>query len=72
MNLQRVGGIAFLVVGVILFVVGMSASHSVADRWSNFFTGHFTDATMWYIVGGIVSAVVGLMLVAFGRRMATA
>ena len=72
MNLQRVGGIAFLVAGVILFIVGMSASRSVADRWSNFFTGHFTDATMWYIVGGVLSAVVGLMLVAFGRRMATA
>jgi uncharacterized membrane protein len=72
MNLQRIGGIVFLVAGVILFIIGMSASHSVADRWSNFFTGHFTDATMWYIVGGIVSAVVGLMLVTFGRRMATA
>ena len=68
MNIQRVSGIVLLAVGVILFVVGMNASDSVADRWSNFFTGHFTDATVWYIVGGIASAIGGLMLITFGGR----
>lgn len=70
MNPQRIGGIVLLVVGVILFVIGMNASHSAADRWSNFFTGHFTDSTVWYIVGGVASAAVGLMLVMFGSRKA--
>lgn len=69
MNVQRVVGIALLVAGVVLFVVGMNASGSVVDRWSNFFTGHFTDATMWYIVGGVALAVVGLILAMFGRRV---
>jgi hypothetical protein len=68
MNIQRAVGIALLVVGVVLFIVGMNASNSVADRWSNFFTGHFTDATLWYIVGGLTLAVVGLVLAMFGRR----
>ena len=72
MNIQRVLGILLLVVGVILFVVGMNASDSVADRWSNFFTGHFTDATVWYIVCGIASAVGGLVLVMLGGRRAAA
>lgn len=71
MNPQRILGTLMLVGGVILLVVGMNASNSVADRWSNFFTGHFTDATVWYIVGGIASAVVGLMLVGFGGRSRT-
>ncbi|MGA2501951.1 MAG: DUF3185 family protein [Tepidisphaeraceae bacterium] len=72
MNPQRMGGIVLIIVGVILFLIGMNASDSAADRWSNFFTGHFTDRTMWYIVGGIASAVVGLMLSMIGgRRIST-
>ena len=69
MNFQQLMGIGLLVVGVALFVVGINASDSVADRWSNLFTGHFTDATVWYIVGGITAAVVGLGLLVFGRRL---
>ena len=72
MNPQRIGGIIFLVAGVALFIIGMNASHSVADRWSNFFTGHFTDATVWYIVGGVVAAVAGAVMVTFGGRGAAA
>jgi len=68
MNPQRVLGFVLVVVGVVLMIVGMNASHSVADRWSNFFTGHFTDATVWYIVGGVASVVAGLMLAMFGGR----
>ena len=70
MNSQRIGGIVLLVAGVVLFIIGMNASDSVADRWSNFFTGHFTDATVWYIVSGVASAVAGLLLVMFGGRRA--
>lgn len=68
MNPQRLLGAALLVAGVILFVIGMNASHSAADRWSNFFTGHFTDATVWYIVGGAITGLLGLFMVAFNGR----
>jgi hypothetical protein len=61
-------GIALLVIGLVLIVVGMNASDSFADRASNFFTGQFTDRTMWYIVGGIAAAVVGLFLAVYGPR----
>jgi hypothetical protein len=57
-----------LVVGVIVFIVGLNASHSVADRLSDTFTGRFTEATTWYIIGGIASALLGLLLVLFGGR----
>jgi hypothetical protein len=68
MSTQRIGGIVLLIVGVTLLVIGMNASHSVADRWSNFFTGHFTDSTVWYIVGGVAAGLLGLFMAAFSGR----
>lgn len=68
MSPQRIFGIVLLVVGVILLVTGMNASHSVSDRWSNFFTGHFTDTTTWYIVGGVVAGLAGLSMMFVGPR----
>ena len=65
---QRILGIVLLVVGVILLVVGMNSSHSVADQVSNTFTGRFTQATTWYIVGGIGSALLGVLMVLVGAR----
>ncbi len=70
MNNSRILGVVLLVGGAILFVMGMNASDSVADRFSKFFTGHFTDATVWYMVGGGVSGIVGLSLLASGGRAA--
>jgi len=68
MNPQRVVGVVLLVVGVILLFVGMNASHSLADQVSNTFTGRFTQGTTWYIIGGIASALLGLILVFVGVR----
>ena len=62
MNSQRLGGIAMVAAGVILFIIGMNASKSVSDRLSNFFTGHFTDETVWFIVGGVALVIIGAML----------
>lgn len=68
MNPQRMFGAALLVVGVILLIVGMNSSHSLADQVSNTFTGRFTQATTWYIVGGIAAGILGLMMLLFGAR----
>jgi hypothetical protein len=72
MNRQRVGGIVLLVVGLVLIAFGLNASESVADRMSNFFTGHFTERTSWYLVGGGMLAVGGLALAVFGGPYAKA
>ena len=69
MSMQRIIGLVLLVVGIILIVMGVTASRSFGDRLSNFFTGRFTETTVWYLIGGIALAVVGLVLVVkrFGR-----
>jgi drug/metabolite transporter (DMT)-like permease len=72
MNTQRIVGIVLLVVGLILLSVGMNASHSLADQVSNTFTGRFTQATTWYIVGGIASALLGVLMVLVDLRRKTA
>lgn len=72
MSLQRLIGIALIVGGVILFVMGLNATDSFADRWSNFFTGHFTDHTVWMMVGGVVAFLVGVSLASIGGRRSEA
>lgn len=71
MNKQRIIGIVLLVVGVILLIVGLNASESFADQVTETFTGRFTDATMWYIICGVVAALSGVLLVVFGDRRVT-
>jgi hypothetical protein len=68
MTPKRILGIVLLIVGVALLVVGMNASHSVADQVKNTFTGRFTEGTTWYILGGISVGIVGLLLTVFGGR----
>ena len=71
MSMQRIVGIVLLVVGIILVVVGSNASNSFADQLSNTFTGKFTDATQWYLIGGIALGLLGLLMAAvpFGKGM---
>jgi Protein of unknown function (DUF3185) len=65
---QRILGLALLAFGVVLLVIGMNSSHSMIDQLSNTFTGRFTDNTNWYILGGTVVGVVGLLIAVFGPR----
>ena len=69
-NIARFLGILFLGLGVVLFIIGVTSSHSLANSMSATFHGHLTQNTMRYIIGGIASAVIGLLLLlgAFGRK----
>ena len=66
MSPMRIVGVVLLVLGVVLFVVGLNASHSVVDQLSNTFTGKFTDSTAWYIYGGLAALIGGGLLSGLG------
>jgi Protein of unknown function (DUF3185) len=72
MNATRSIGAILLGLGALLLVLGFSASKSLADNLSGAFLGHLTRETTWYLLGGIASAVTGILLVlgAFGRNRA--
>lgn len=55
-------GLALLVVGLILVSYGFNASDSVSSSISRAFTGAPTDKTLWLILGGTASTVVGGVL----------
>ena len=59
--------IALLVGGVILLVFGFQASNSFGSDVSRAFTGNPTDKTIWFLVGGAVLAVLGLIGLFTGR-----
>jgi hypothetical protein len=63
-------GIALLVVGVALIAYGLSASDSISSGVSRAFTGAPTNKTMWLLLGGIASAIVGGVTMFFSSRKA--
>ena len=63
-------GVALLVVGVVLLIFGLNASHSVSSGVSKVFTGNPTDHSIWLIVGGVGAAIAGLFFaISPGRRL---
>ncbi len=62
MSGMRIFGVVLFVIGVVLITIGVIDSRSLADNLSTFFRGRPTQDTMWYFVGGIASAAVGLLL----------
>jgi len=54
--------LAVLVGGVVLMIFGINATNSFGSDVSRFFTGSPTDKAIWMLIGGIVAAVVGLVL----------
>jgi hypothetical protein len=66
MSPQRILGIVAVIIGIALLVIGINSSHSVTDQVTHGVLGRFTQATTWYIVGGIALGVLGLLLSLFG------
>jgi Protein of unknown function (DUF3185) len=60
--MNRAIGIALLAVGIILIVYGINSSNSTASGFSRFFTGSDTNKTIWLLIGGVASTIVGGVL----------
>lgn len=60
--------LALLVGGIILILYGIDASNSVGSGFSRFFTGAPTDKTVWFLIGGIVAAIVGAVGLVSGSK----
>ena len=58
--MNKIVSLALLVGGVVLIVIGISATNSFSSDVSKFFTGSPTDKAIWMLIGGILAAVVGL------------
>ena len=52
--------VAFLAVGILLIILGVSASESFSSDVSRFFTGSPTNKAVWLLIGRIAATVVGL------------
>ncbi len=57
--MNKILGLAFLAVGVVLLVMGFTAADSLGSQFSRFFTGNPTDKSVWLILGGIVAVILG-------------
>jgi len=68
MSSKTVLGFVLLVVGSIAFFYGLNASKSLVEQVSNTFIGRFSDATTWYMIGGIAAALAGLLMLLTGFR----
>jgi hypothetical protein len=61
--MNRPLGIALLVIGVILLIIGFNESQSFTSEVSRTFTGSPTDRSMWFLIGGGVGAALGLFFI---------
>ena len=62
MKTNKLIGIILLVLGAVLIYFGLNATESPTEEIAEAVTGRYTDKTMYYLIGGAVSAVLGLIL----------
>jgi len=70
MTQTNIIGFVALAIGVALLFFGWQASNAPVDQMSEALTGRFTGTTMWYIIGGLIAVVAGIVLLfrGFSRR----
>ena len=60
--MNKIISLALLIGGVVLMVIGINATNSFSSDVSRFFSGSPTNKAIWMLIGGIVAAVIGLVL----------
>lgn len=62
MNVRRILGLILLVAGVLLVCFGVNATQNVNEKVTEQVTGQFSNTTLWYIIGGSITSVLGIGL----------
>lgn len=65
--MNRFLSIGILVGGVVLLVIGITATNSFSSDVSRFFSGSPTDKAIWMMVVGSVAVAAGLTMTLRGR-----
>ena len=60
--MNKIISLALLAGGIVLVVAGVNATNSFSSDISRFFTGSPTDKAVWMLIGGILTAVLGLAM----------
>jgi hypothetical protein len=60
--MNKLLSLVLLAGGIVLIVIGVNATNSFSSDVSRFFTGSPTDKAVWMLIGGIVAALVGLVM----------
>ena len=60
--------LVILLVGVLLLILGIAASDSVASSFSKFFSGTPSDRSVWLMIAGVVGIGIGSALTWRGSR----
>jgi hypothetical protein len=68
--MNKMISIALLIGGIVLIVLGVSATNSFSSDVSRFFTGSPTDKAVWMLIGGSIAAVLGLTMTLRGGKSA--
>jgi hypothetical protein len=68
MSLQRIIGLALLILGIVLFFTGLHSSHSLVDRAHDVLYGNYTANTTMCLYGGVAVGIAGLLLLVLKRR----
>jgi len=63
MYMNRIVALALIVIGAVLLYLGYQSSQGLDDQVSEALTGNFTNETIFYLIGGAVALVAGLVLV---------
>ncbi len=58
--MNKVLFLLLLVGGVALLIYGFNRTDGFVDQFKEFFTGNFSDQTVWMIIGGAVLSIIGL------------
>ena len=62
MKTNKLIGIILIVIGAVLLYFGFNATEAPLEEVSEAVTGKYSDETMYYLVGGGIALVLGLVL----------